>query len=138
MDEYIRADNNFCQRREEFHRYTKVVRGFEGRFHPRHVQSIHNPPQGEERMVQSKGQLGQQHAISQQQHSHSTFRPPASRGGRGGRSFGGRFIAPPKKTILFVLWRGRRPQYKNMSSYHQQAKGACFVSHATFTVKRCV
>jgi hypothetical protein len=53
MDEYIRADNDFCQRREEFHRYTEVTRGFRGRCSPRHVQSIHNPPQGEERMAQS-------------------------------------------------------------------------------------
>jgi hypothetical protein len=37
MDEYIRADNDFRQRREELHRYTKVARGFEGRFNPRHV-----------------------------------------------------------------------------------------------------
>jgi hypothetical protein len=42
MDKYIRADNDFHQRREEFHRYTKVARGFGGIFHPRHVQSIHN------------------------------------------------------------------------------------------------
>jgi hypothetical protein len=43
MDEYIRFNNDFCQRREEFHRYTKVAKGFRGRFHPRHVRSIHNP-----------------------------------------------------------------------------------------------
>jgi hypothetical protein len=46
MDEYIRVDNDFRQRRKEFHKYTKVVRGFGGRFHPRHVRSIHNPSQG--------------------------------------------------------------------------------------------
>ena len=37
MDEYIRADNDFLQRREEFHRYTEVAKGLGGRFHPRHV-----------------------------------------------------------------------------------------------------
>jgi hypothetical protein len=82
IDEYIRADNDFRQRREEFQRYAKVSRGFEGRFHPRHVRSIHNPSQVEERMTQSQGQSGQQ-ASSQQQSSQSTFRPPALRG-RGG------------------------------------------------------
>jgi hypothetical protein len=55
MDEYIRADNDFRRRREEFHRYTEVVRGFGRRFHPRHVLSIHNPSQGEERVTQSQG-----------------------------------------------------------------------------------
>jgi hypothetical protein len=59
MDEYIRADNYFHQRREEFHMYTEVASGFGGRFHPRHVRSIHNPEQGEERMAQSQAQLGQ-------------------------------------------------------------------------------
>jgi hypothetical protein len=33
MNEYIRADNDFLQKREEFHTYTKVTRGFRGRFH---------------------------------------------------------------------------------------------------------
>jgi hypothetical protein len=66
MDEYIRDDNDFCERREELHRYIKEARGFGGRFHPRHVQSIHNPMQGEENMAQSQGQSGQQQASSQQ------------------------------------------------------------------------
>jgi hypothetical protein len=43
MDEYIRAENIFCQRKEEIHRYTKAARGFKERFHPRHIQSIHDP-----------------------------------------------------------------------------------------------
>jgi hypothetical protein len=43
MDEYIRADDDFCQRKEEFHRYTEVARGFRGSFHPRHVRRIHKP-----------------------------------------------------------------------------------------------
>jgi hypothetical protein len=55
MDKYIMSYNDFLQRREEFHRYTEVAMGFGGRFHPRHVQRIHNPSQGEERMTQSHG-----------------------------------------------------------------------------------
>jgi hypothetical protein len=55
MDEYIRDDNDFHQRREEFHRYTEVIRGFRGRLHPRHVRSIHNMVQGQEKMAQSQG-----------------------------------------------------------------------------------
>jgi hypothetical protein len=42
MDEYIRADNDFRQRREEAYRFSKMTRGFGGRIHPRHVRSIHN------------------------------------------------------------------------------------------------
>jgi hypothetical protein len=42
MDEYIRADNDFHQRREEAYRFSKMTRGFGGRIHPRHVSSIHS------------------------------------------------------------------------------------------------
>jgi hypothetical protein len=42
MDEYIRADNDFRQRREEAYRFSEMTRGFRGRIHPRHVRSIHS------------------------------------------------------------------------------------------------
>jgi hypothetical protein len=43
MDEYIRADNDFLQRREETQRYTEMTRGFGGGFNQRHVRTIHTP-----------------------------------------------------------------------------------------------
>jgi hypothetical protein len=49
MDEYIRADNDFRQRREEAYRFSEMARGFEGRIYPRHVRSIHNANPGDER-----------------------------------------------------------------------------------------
>jgi hypothetical protein len=33
MDEHIRADNDFQQRREEAYRYSEMTRGFRGRLH---------------------------------------------------------------------------------------------------------
>jgi hypothetical protein len=36
MDEYIWADNDFCQRREEAYWFSEMTRGFGGRIHPRH------------------------------------------------------------------------------------------------------
>jgi hypothetical protein len=48
MDEYIRADNDFHQRREEAYRFSEMTRGFEGRTHPRHVRSIHNSIQSDD------------------------------------------------------------------------------------------
>ena len=59
LQEYIRANNDFCQRREELHRYTEATRGFGGRFQPRHVQNIQNLMQAEERTAQSQGHSGQ-------------------------------------------------------------------------------
>jgi hypothetical protein len=34
MDEYIQADNDFCQRREEAYRFSEMTRGFGGRIPP--------------------------------------------------------------------------------------------------------
>jgi hypothetical protein len=49
MDEYIQADNDFCQRREKAYKYSEMTRGFGGRFHPRHVRTIHNPNTNDDR-----------------------------------------------------------------------------------------
>jgi hypothetical protein len=49
MDEYIRADNDFRQRREEAYRFSEMTRGFGGRIHPRNVRSIHNSTQNDDR-----------------------------------------------------------------------------------------
>jgi hypothetical protein len=86
MDEYIREDNDFRQRREEAFRYSEMTRGFDGRFNPRHVRTIHNPSQGEDKNNHTKGQQNHSQSIGTQQ---SSFRPQAPRGGRGGRSYGG-------------------------------------------------
>jgi hypothetical protein len=100
MDESIRADNDFRQRREEAYRYSKMTRGFGGRLHPRHVRTIHNPNTNDDR---------ENHTQSSQQSSQSSgmqeasYRPPAPRG-RGVRNFGGRFGTQPR--ILFFLFCG--------------------------------
>jgi hypothetical protein len=63
-----------------------MTRGFGGRFNPRHVRTIHNPSQGEDKNNHTKGQQNHSQSIGTQQ---SSFRPQAPRGGRGGRSYGG-------------------------------------------------
>jgi hypothetical protein len=100
MDEYIRADNDFRQRREEAYRFSKMTRGFRGRIHPRHVRSIHNSSQSDDRGSQlQRPQHGSQ-SLGQQQ---SSFRPPAPRG-KGGRGFRGRYGDQPRK--LYCLFCG--------------------------------
>jgi hypothetical protein len=49
MDEYIRVDNDFRQRREEAYKYLEKARGFGGRLYPRHVRTIHNPSSSDDR-----------------------------------------------------------------------------------------
>jgi hypothetical protein len=86
MDEYIRADNEFRQRREEAYRFSEMTRGFGGRIHPRHVRSIHSTQNDDRGSHQQRPQCSLQ-ASGQQQ---SYLWPPAPRG-RGSRGFGGRF-----------------------------------------------
>jgi hypothetical protein len=100
MDEYIRADNDFRQRREEAYRFSEMTRVFGGRIHPRHVRSIHNSSQSDDRGSQLQRPQHNSQSSGQQQ---SSFRPPAPRG-RGGRGFGGRYGDQPRK--LYCLFCG--------------------------------
>jgi hypothetical protein len=92
MDEYIRADNDFHQRREEAYRFSEMTRGFGGRIHLRHVRSIHSTQNDDRGSQLQKSQYTSQ-SLGQQQ---SSFRPTAPRG-RGARGFGGRFGDQPRK-----------------------------------------
>jgi hypothetical protein len=98
MDEYIRADNDFCQRREEAYKYSEMTRGFGGRIHPRHVRTIHNPSLGDDRGNHPQGHQQSSQTLGTQQ---SFYRPSAPRG-RGGRRFRGRFSTQPRR--LFCLF----------------------------------
>jgi hypothetical protein len=100
MDEYIRADNDFRQRREEAYRFSEMTRCFGGRIHPRHVRSIHNSTQSDDRGSQQHRPQYSSQASGQQQ---SSFWPPAPRG-RGARGFGGRFGDQPRK--IYCLFCG--------------------------------
>jgi hypothetical protein len=105
MDEHIRADNDFRQRREEAYRFSEMTRGFGGRIHPRHVRSIHNSSQSDDRGSQLQRPQHSSQSSGQQQ---SSFRPPAPRD-RGGRGFGGRYGDQPRK--LYCLFCGEDKGY---------------------------
>jgi hypothetical protein len=93
MDEYIRADNDFSQRREEAYRFSEMTRGFGGRIHPRHVRSIHNSTQSDGKGSQLQRPQYTSQSSGQQQ---SSFRLPTPRG-RGARGFGGKYGDQPRK-----------------------------------------
>jgi hypothetical protein len=100
MDEYIRADNDFLQRREEAYKFSEMTRGFGGRIHPRHVRSIHNSSQNDDK----GSQLQKPQYISQSSGQKQSFlRLPAPRG-RGARGFGGRYGDQPRK--IYCLFCG--------------------------------
>jgi hypothetical protein len=69
MDEYIHADNDFRQRREEAYIFSEIARGFGGRFHPRHVRSIHSTQNDDRGSQQQRPQYSSQasQASGQQQ-----------------------------------------------------------------------
>jgi hypothetical protein len=100
MDEYISVDNDFRQRREEAYRFSEMTRGFGGRIHPRHVRSIHNSIQSDDRESQQQRPHYSSQASGRQQ---SSFWPPAPRG-RGAKGFGGRYRDQPMK--IYCLFCG--------------------------------
>jgi hypothetical protein len=100
MDEYIRADNDFRQRREEAYRFSEMTMGFGGRIHSRHVRSIHSSSQNDDKGSQPQRSQYTSQSLTQQQ---SSFRPPAPRG-RGARGFRGRFGDQPRK--IYCLFYG--------------------------------
>jgi hypothetical protein len=100
MDEYIRADNDFRQRREEVYRFSEMTRGFGGRIHPRHVWEIHNSTQNDDRGSQLQRPQYSSQSSGQQQ---SSFRPPAPRG-RGARALEEDMGTNPGRfTVYFVV-----------------------------------
>jgi hypothetical protein len=100
MDEYIQANNDFRQRREEAYRYSEMTKGFEGRLHPRHVRTIHNPSINDDRANHTQSSQQSSKSLGMQQ---TSYRPPTPRG-RGKRSFRGRFVTQPGR--LFCLLCG--------------------------------
>jgi hypothetical protein len=99
MDEYIRADNDFRQRREEAYRFSKMTRGFGGRIHPRHVRSIHST-QNDDRGSQQQRPQDASQASGQQQ---SYLRPPAPRAEAPRASEEGLGISPEKIIVYSVV-----------------------------------
>jgi hypothetical protein len=73
---------------------------FGGRFYSRHVRSIHNSTQNDDKGSQQQKPQCSSQASGQHQ---SSFRPPAPRG-RGARGFGGRFGDQPRR--IFCLFCG--------------------------------
>jgi hypothetical protein len=103
MDEYIPADNDFRQRREEAYKFSEMTRGFGGRIHPRLVRSIHNSSQNDDKGSQLQRPQYTSQSSEQQQ---SSFRPPAPRG-RGARGFGGRYSDQLRKILSHPVLEGK-------------------------------
>jgi hypothetical protein len=102
MDEYIRADNDFRQRREEAYRFSEMTRGFRRRIHPRHVRSIHNTQNDDRGSQLQRPQCSSQSSGQQQ----SSFRPLAPRG-RGTRASEEDMGTNPGRFIVYFVVKTR-------------------------------
>jgi hypothetical protein len=121
MDEYIRADNDFRQRREEAYRFSEMTRGSGGRIHPRHVRSIHSSSQNDDKGSQLQRPQHTSQSSGQQQ---SSFRPPAPRG-RDGSGFGRRYGDQPRKIYCLFCGEDKGHTNKNVPNHYSEAKGDC-------------
>jgi hypothetical protein len=99
MDEYIRADNDSRQRREEAYRFSEMTRGFGGRIHPSHVRSIHSTQNDDRGSQQQRPQYS-----SQASGSSRTILDPQLQGAEApGASEEGLGISPRKFTAYSVV-----------------------------------
>jgi hypothetical protein len=119
MDEYIRADNDFRQRREEAYRFSEMVRGFGGRIHPRHVRSIHNANPSDDRGNQPQRQ---QHSSQSSGPQQSSFRPLAPRGRGAEASEEDTEISPGDFFACFVVKTKATPQERAKSQFRSRKR----------------
>jgi hypothetical protein len=119
MDEYIRADNDFRERREEAYRYSEMTRGFEGRLHPRHVRTIHNPNASDDRANNAQSSQHSSQSLGMQQ---TSYRPPTSRGRGGEASEEGMVISPGNYSAYSVVKIRDTPQGRAKSRSRSRRK----------------
>jgi hypothetical protein len=99
MDEYIRADNDFRQRREEAYMYSEMTRGFGGRLHPGHVRTIHNPNTNDDRPIILRA-ASKAHSLRECSKLPTSHQP---REAEGGEALGeGMVISPGNGSAYYV------------------------------------
>jgi hypothetical protein len=145
MDEYIRADNDFRQRREEAYRYSEMTRGFGGRLHPRHVRTIHNPNTNDDMTNHTESS---QHSSQSSGMQQTSYRPPAQRD-RWGEALGeGMVISPGNCSAYSAVKTRDTPQGRAKSRSRSRRKSlkpkhgrtnrsrSCILLHVTLRISR--
>jgi hypothetical protein len=109
MDEYIRADNDFRQRREEAYRFSEMIRGFGGRVHPRHVRTIHSSSQSIAHLTVFR--------------TAAKLLQAASSKGQRRQGLRRKIWGSAQENLLLILWWGQGPYYKTVPNHYSEAKG---------------
>jgi hypothetical protein len=125
MDEYIRTDNDFRQRKEEAFRYSKMTRGFGGRFNLGHVRTIHNPSQQRQKQPYSRAAK----SLSINSNSPEYLQSTSSKRWKKRKEFLREIQLPTKEIILSILWRRQGAYNKNMSSHNPKTEGTSKLKH---------
>ena len=145
MDEYIRADNDFRQRREEAYRYSEMTRGFGGRIHPRHVRTIHNPNTNDDRANHTQSSQQSSQSLGMQK---TSYRPPAPRCRGGEASEDGLALNPGDCSAYFVgrirdTQQGRaksrsKSRRKSLKLKHDRTRRSrsCILLHAILRISQ--
>jgi hypothetical protein len=145
MDEYIRANNDFRQRREEAYRYSEMTRGFGARLHPRNVRTIHNPNTNDDRTNNTQSSQHNSQSSGMQQ---TSYRPPAWRGIGGEASGEGMVISPGNCSAYSVAKTRDTPQGRAKSRSRSRRKSlkpkhdrisqsrSCILLHVTLRISQ--
>jgi hypothetical protein len=120
MDEYIRADNDFHQRREEAQRYTEMTRGFDGRFNPRHVKTIHNPTRTKTKTVTLRANRA---SASLQKPNNNNHRAVSDHQPQEGKRR--KVQLPTKENVLPFLCMRQGTHNKDLPGDNPEAEGNC-------------
>ena len=135
MDEYIRANNDFRQRREEAYRYSKMTRGFGGRRHPRHVRTFHNPSSSDDKGNHNQGHQHSSQSLGAQQ---SSFRPPAPRG-RGGEASKEDMVISPGDCSAYSVGKIRDTRQGRTKSWSKSRRKSLKLKHGrTHRSRSCI
>jgi hypothetical protein len=132
MDEYIRADNDFLQRRDEAYRYSEITRGFRGRLYPRHVRTIDNPNTSDDITNLTQSSQHSSQSLGMQQ---TSYRPPAPRG-RGRRSFGGRYGNQPGNCSAYSVAKTRDTPQGRAKSISRSRRKSLELKHGRTSQSR--
>jgi hypothetical protein len=132
MDEYIRADNDFRQRREESYRYSEMTRGFGGRFHPRHVRTIPNPSTNDDSENHTQGSQQSSQSLGMQQ---TSYRPAVPRG-RGGEALEEGLALNPGDCSTYSMGRIRDTQQGHAKSRSKSRRRSLKPKHSRISRSR--
>jgi hypothetical protein len=112
-----------------------MTKGFEGRLHPRHVRTIHNPNTNDDRTNHTQSSQHSSQSLGMQQ---TSYRPPVPRG-RGGEASGEGFVISPGNYSAYYVAKIRdTPQGRAKSRSRSRRKSLKPKHRRTSRSRSCI